>query len=253
MEAQIITSPEDGEDREEPLGQRRRGWREWSVSRLLESDFPARFSLERRCVGLGFTGWDAKAKVSRWVGFDYDGMLGHKAGLTEEQLRDIERRARAIPWVTVRRSKSGKGLHLYVFFKTPIPTADRYEHIALALAVLELLSREAGHDFQLKVDAKGVVLWVWHREMGQEGFALLHQGEPLDPAEIPDGWREGRGRRRRGRRREATHRPREDWKLHTSSTSNGLRATDSPPPGSKRKACSGRTPSGSRSFAKPRG
>ena len=93
-----------------------------------------------------------------------------------------------IPWVTVRKSTGGNGIHLYVFLPD-VPTANHTEHAALARAVLGQMSALVGYDFRAKVDACGWILWVWHRKMrGTDGLALLKQGEPL--LYIPPDWRD---------------------------------------------------------------
>ena len=57
-----------------------------------------------------------------------------------------------IPWVTVRKSTGGNGIHLYVFLPD-VPTANHTEHAALARAVLGQMSALVGFDFKAKVDA----------------------------------------------------------------------------------------------------
>jgi hypothetical protein len=142
--------------------------------------------------GIGLTGWDWKNRVSRWVGFDFDSISGHAEGhrnkLGDEELAEIERKAMEIPWVTVRKSTGGQGIHLYVFLPD-VPTANHTEHAALARSILGQMSALVGYDFQAKVDACGAVLWVWHRKMrGTDGLALIKQGGVL--AEIPADWRD---------------------------------------------------------------
>jgi hypothetical protein len=157
-----------------------------------DNDGEMLFNLEAHVEGIGLTGWDWRNRVSRYCGFDFDGIAGHAEGhrgkLTDEELAEVKKKAMEIPWVTVRKSTGGNGIHLYVFLPD-VPTANHTEHAALARAVLGQMSAVVGYDFQAKVDAVGVVLWVWHRKMrGTDGLALLKQGEVLK--DIPPNWRE---------------------------------------------------------------
>jgi hypothetical protein len=164
-----------------------------------ENDYEMTFSLDRYAEAIGLSGWSYKDRVSRWVAFDFDSIVGHAEGLGDEELAEVWKKATGIPWVTVRKSTGGIGIHLYVFFATPIPTADHTAHAALAQAVLGLMSALAGFDFKAKVDCAGGIVWVWARRMvGTDGLTLIKQGEPLK--DVPAGWRENlpvaTGRRR---------------------------------------------------------
>jgi hypothetical protein len=143
--------------------------------------------------GIGMTGWDWKKRMSRWVAFDFDAIVGHKERhqlkMTESELEEVKQLTIDIPWVTVRKSSGGKGLHLYVFFDPPILTQNHTEHAALARAVLGQLSALAKFDFNAKVDTCGHNMWVWHRKMkGTDGLALIKQGGALD--HVPPNWRD---------------------------------------------------------------
>ena len=156
------------------------------------TDSPMNFDLVTHVEGIGMTGWDWKNKVSKWVAFDFDAIIGHsdqhKKKLTPAEMNEVKKTAQKIPWVTVRKSTSGSGLHLYVFLND-IPTANHTEHAALARAVIGLLSAETGFDFSTKVDVCGGNMWVWHRKMaGTDGLKLISQGEVLK--NIPPNWRD---------------------------------------------------------------
>lgn len=144
------------------------------------------WSLADYATAIGTTGWDWYNRVSRWVGFDFDSVVTHAKGLSDTELDSIRDRVSSVPWITVRRSKSGKGLHLYVHFAKPVSTDNHACHAALARAVLYQLSALLGFNFESKVDTCGGILWVWHREASIEkgSFRLLKQGEPLNV--IPD-------------------------------------------------------------------
>jgi hypothetical protein len=139
---------------------------------------------------IGMTGWNWKQRVSKWVGYDFDAIIGHsekhERKLTDRELIDLEDAIRSIPWVTLRYSTSGKGRHIYVFVN--VPTNNHDEHAALARAILGMMSGITGFDFESKVDVAGGNLWVWHRRMTGDGLKLIKQGSVLE--DIPPHWKE---------------------------------------------------------------
>ena len=155
------------------------------------------FSLEQHAEAIGMTGWDWKNRVSRWVAFDFDAIIGHsdKHGkkLSDTELTKVQEVVAEIPFVTLRKSTSGKGLHLYVFLE-PVETANHNEHAALARAVLSMLSGITAFDFASKVDVCGGNMWVWARKMydkdgrQNDGLKLIKAGERL--TSIPANWKE---------------------------------------------------------------
>ena len=156
------------------------------------TDSPIKFPLEAHAEAIGMTGWDWKHRLSRWFAYDFDAIIGHSdkhfQKLTNEELDDVKNQAIAIPWVTVRKSTSGRGLHLYVFIE-PTPTANHNEHAALARSVLGKMSALTGFDFESKVDNCGGNMWVWHRKkMTNDGLKIIKQGEVLD--ELPPNWKD---------------------------------------------------------------
>ncbi len=159
------------------------------------------YDLAAHAEGIGMTGWDWENQLSRWVAFDFDHISGHKKGLTDEQLRELKEIVKSIPWVTLRKSTSGKGLHVYVMLQ-PYPTENHTEHAALARAILAKLSALCGFDFEAKVDVCGGNMWVWHRKMRDtDGLELVKSGDIL--TEIPINWKDHvkviSGRRRKTR------------------------------------------------------
>lgn len=163
------------------------------------SDSEIKWDLTAHAEGIGMTGWDWKHRVSRWVAFDFDSLVGHNKGLDQTDLDNIRKVACEIPWVTVRRSTSGAGLHLYVMLE-PIETKNHHEHAALARAVLGKMAAVSGLNLESKVDVCGGNMWVWHRKMlGTNGLELVKRGELL--AEVPVNWRDHvevvRGRKHR--------------------------------------------------------
>jgi len=156
------------------------------------TDSPVKFDIAKHAEGVGMTGWDWVTRVSHWVAFDFDSLVSHeKAGLTSEELHVIEEKAILIPWVTVRKSTSGNGLHIYVFLTPAISTATHTEHSALARSILSTMSAIAGFDFCNKADICGSNMWVWHRKMVKsagEGLKLIKQGSPF--YDVQSNWRD---------------------------------------------------------------
>ena len=150
------------------------------------------FDLSVHAEGIGMTGWCWEQGVSKWVAFDFDSITGHSenhtAKLTAEELQEVQEAACSIPWVTVRKSTAGQGLHLYVFLDN-VPTATHTEHAALGRSILGKMSAAVGFDFTSKVDACGGVMWFWHRKLkGTDGLALIKQGSVL--IDIPINWKD---------------------------------------------------------------
>ena len=150
------------------------------------------FDLARHVEGIGMTGWDWKNKKSLWVAFDFDAISGHSdkhtSKLSPQQLQEVQDTAVKIPWVTVRKSTGGMGLHLYVFLE-PVDTENHNEHAALARAILGKMSAATGFDFSAKVDICGGNMWCWHRKMnGTDGLSLIKTGGKLDT--VPVNWKD---------------------------------------------------------------
>jgi len=138
--------------------------------------------------GVGLTGWNWARRCSLWVAYDFDSIANHKQGLSADELEALKTTAMQIPWVTVRKSTSGRGYHLYVFLPS-ISTENHTEHAALGRAILGMLSAKTGFDFQSKVDACGGNMWVWHRKMtGTDGLKLIKAGSTL--TDIPVNWKD---------------------------------------------------------------
>jgi hypothetical protein len=99
-------------------------------------DFELKFPLDDYCDGIGSTGWDWVTKRSRWVGFDFDAIVGHAegVGIAGEELDRVRQAAQALPYVEVRKSTGSAGLHLYILFEDDVAfdTQNHSEHAALA-------------------------------------------------------------------------------------------------------------------------
>lgn len=205
MEVQIIVAKDGGERVEGDFKGRKYlaytdGAQTWKPIRIPVNanteptfeDGPMSYNLQEHAEGIGMTGWDWYSRVSRWVAFDFDAITGHsekhQKKLTDVELQTIRDRVQNIPWVTLRKSTGGKGLHLYVFLEH-ITTNNRNEHAAVARAVLSQLSGIAGFDFAGKVDICGGNMWCWHRKMkGTEGLQLLKTA--TETGTVPPNWRD---------------------------------------------------------------
>ena len=201
METQVNVLAGDGE----PVDDKRNTWTdgttEWFNFRVPKNansdpyfnDWTIRFPLDDHVEAIGSTGWDWKNRVSRWVGFDFDTITGHAAGvgITDAELRDVQEVASSFDFVEVRRSTGGGGIHLYVLLDA-IPTANHNEHAALARAVLGMLSSESGFDFAAQVDACGGNMWIWHRKAWKsDGLSLIKAAErSLTVEDLPLNWRD---------------------------------------------------------------
>ena len=205
MECQVNVAQDGGERIEgDYRGRKWHGWSDglttWKSFRIpyqaysdpYYTDTDIKFNLEDHVEAIGMTGWNWYHQVSQWVAFDFDALIGHSdkhtAKLTDEELENVKQAASNIPWVTIRKSTSGKGLHLYVFLDS-VPTANHHEHAALGRAILGIMSGMTGFDFENRVDICGGNMWVWHRKMeGTDGLELIKEGTILK--EIPKHWRD---------------------------------------------------------------
>lgn len=205
MEVQVNVA-QDGGERVSTEGYRGRTWhsytdgiQKWYSFRIPRKAFSEpeyidteiKFDLAEHAEGIGLTGWCWEHKISKWVGFDFDAISGHSiqhsAKLSDPELEAVKKAACDLPWVTVRRSTSGNGLHLYVFVDD-VPTETHTEHAALARAILGKMAAVTGFDFKSKADLVGGVLWIWHRKMNSanRGLELIKQGGILK--DIPINW-----------------------------------------------------------------
>lgn len=203
-ECQVNVAQDGGERIEgEYCGREWQGWTDglqtWKPFRIpfnakdnpSYTDSEMRFDLSVHAESIGMTGWDWQNQVSLWVGFDFDALVGHsdqhKRKLTPEQLQEVTKSVMDIPWVTIRTSTSGRGLHLYVFLDE-VPTANHLEHAALARAILGKLSALARYSFESKVDACGGNMWIWGRRQAQNGLMCIREGTLL--YDVPANWRD---------------------------------------------------------------
>ncbi len=192
--------------RGEPVDGKRATWtdgiNEWWNVRIPKNayddpkfkDYKLKWPLEEHAEGIGTTGWDWKERCSRWMGFDFDALTGHAAGvgIDDDALLEVRKAAEALPFVEVRKSTGGKGIHLYVYTDA-IPTANHTEHAALARCVLGMMSSETGFDFASQIDCCGGVMWIWHKKLTlkNQGLSLLKPSEKvLILEDMPSNWKD---------------------------------------------------------------
>ena len=198
MEVQVNVAQDDGEPVDGVYkGRKWRAWskdgEQWKSFRIplktgTYDDTPIRFSLDHS-EGIGMTGWNFVKKQSEWVGYDFDSIANHDAGLTEQQLDEVRNVLFSLPYVTLIKSTSGKGYHMYVFLETPVHTENHDEHAAVARSILHYIAGQTGYDLVSAVDVCGMVLWAYHRkQLGTDGLTLVKSGDKFSA--LPGNWRD---------------------------------------------------------------
>lgn len=208
MEVQVNVAQGNGE-RVEAGDFRGKAWIEWTdgierwksfrmplnaMSTPENNDYPLNFNLEKHVDGIGLTGWDFTNRISKYVAYDFDAMVGHSdkhtKKLSDTELLEIQNVITKLPFLTLRKSTSGKGLHLYIFLE-PIETSNHTEHAALARAILSMIAGKTGYNFTDKVDICGGNMWIYHRkQLGTDGLKLIRQGDILTKDMIPSNWKD---------------------------------------------------------------
>ena len=213
MEIQVNVLAADGE----PVAGKKSTWTNgsdtWHSIRIPKNaatdptweDYKIGYPFDLYAEGIGMTGWDWKARRSRHFGYDFDALTGHAQGIgiNDDQLEKVKQAACALPYVEVRRSTGGGGIHLYVYLDDAgVPTENHTEHAALARCILGMMSAECSFDFASAIDACGHVMWIWHRKMSAEnhGLEIIKPAtKRLSEADLPKNWRDHievvRGRR----------------------------------------------------------
>lgn len=162
----------------------------WGEARY--KDRPLTYSPADHIKFVGTTWWDFENKVSLAAVFDVDAVQGHSSTTTtctEDQIDEIIERARSLPYVTLARSKSGNGIHIYIWFDTDdLPQTNNHnEHSGLARFVLNKMCQDAEFDFNQYVDVVGSVFWFYADERGENGFDLIQEaGQRLKSIDLGD-------------------------------------------------------------------
>ncbi len=108
---------------------------------------------------IGSTGRNWRTESSEFVGFDFD-IPERKSGTASDNLDRVRSELSKLPYVEVRHSKSGVGLHARVILEGTVAKSSGH-HTANAEAVLEHLIQETGLPLNDWVDCKGGNLWHW--------------------------------------------------------------------------------------------
>lgn len=204
METQINVAADNGEPVDGKRSTYTDGEFEWFNIRVPKNaasnpefrDYELRWPLDLHIEGIGMTGWRWATRRSIWVAFDFDSLTGHAKGIgvSNEELERVKQAAMLLPYVEVRKSTGGAGIHLYVYFdEEGIPTENHTVHAALGRCVLGMASSETGFDFASQIDACGGNMWFWHRKMtpGNEGLTLIKPAEKvLSISDLPSNWRD---------------------------------------------------------------
>jgi len=129
------------------------------------------------CQNFGMTGWDWLNRRTKWVlvaDFDVadDGKKTPRTVTVEEMDRIIALLSR-IPWLTLKRSKGGRGVHAFARFSEPLPADDRGAHQRIANSVREFVEQTIGEP--LPADKTGSVAYVWTRHPKPDAFAIINE------------------------------------------------------------------------------
>ena len=119
-----------------------------------------------------------------------------------------------MPYVEVRRSTGGIGIHLWALLHNAgIPCENHTVHAAIARCILEMMSRDCQFDFTSEVDCAGGNMWIWHRKMtaANQGLALIKPAtQLLSEADLPANWRDHIQVKKRKKESAPTAKPAED-------------------------------------------
>jgi hypothetical protein len=202
METQLNVAVGDGEPVEGKRSTFSNGTDTWHSIRAPKdansephwTDYELRFALTDHAEGIGMTGWDWQNRRSLSVAYDFDALTSHATGvgITDEALAQVKEAACALPYVEVRRSTGGGGIHLRTYLDG-IPCENHTVHAALARAILGMMSSECNFDFASQIDCCGGVMWIWHRKMTAEnhGLELIKPAtKVLTAADLPANWRD---------------------------------------------------------------
>lgn len=156
-------------------------------------DRPRQFLFDEHLLAIGSSGWNWKRKESWWLGFDFDSLVGHAEGVGASDA-ELEAVVRAAPdYVDVIRSTRGGGKHLYIYFdKDNAPKTNSHtEHAAMARAFLQKMALQVHFDFDTRMDVCGLIMWLWHRQMGDNGYVPVKKATvTLSANDIPPNWRD---------------------------------------------------------------
>lgn len=125
--------------------------------------------------GVGVNGWNWCDQLSEYCTYDLDSIANHGDGLTDEHLAKIVGRLMDVPEVEIVRSKSGRGIHVRVFFDPQPHALTHAEHARNGARALAWLAQKTGLPLQAAVDACAKIAWIWHQDTAPGGFRLLKE------------------------------------------------------------------------------
>ena len=125
--------------------------------------------------GVGTNGWNWCDQVSEYATYDLDSVANHGDGLTDDQLAEIVGKLMEVPEAEIIRSKSGKGIHVRVYFDPQPRALTHAAHSHNAARALAWLAQKIGLPLEAAVDASGKIGWIWHQDTAPGGFQLLKE------------------------------------------------------------------------------
>ncbi len=125
--------------------------------------------------GVGVNGWVWDDGLSEYVTFDLDSVANHGDGLSDERLAEIIGRLMDVPEAEIIRSKSGRGIHVRVYFDPKPRALTHAEHARNGARALAWLAQKTGLPLQAAVDMCGQIAWIWHQDTAPGGFELLKE------------------------------------------------------------------------------
>lgn len=192
LELQVSVSPVGGEPVEGKKSTFTDGVNEWFSFRIpkatakgmLWDDFTLRFNLAKHVESIGASGWDWKSNVARWVGFDFDSSTSHAtSGIDDAQLTTIVSALSKLPYVEIRKSTSGSGLHAYVFLDAPCHSRKQLGEYGRR--VLAQMSDDCGLDLSKDIDKVGQNMWIASRRATIENGGLSLIKPATETFELP--------------------------------------------------------------------
>ena len=148
------------------------------------ADWTITFDPAKRVTRVGTTWWNWETRKSIAVGLDIDVADGHAEGTTTvstEKLNLLVDQLSTLPYITMVRSTSGRGLHVYVFFNADdLPSAaTHHEHADNARRVLAKIETDLGYELSQHVDCVGSMFWFWSNTSTERSFSLVKRGGTL--------------------------------------------------------------------------
>ncbi|MHA1790267.1 MAG: primase-helicase family protein [Candidatus Helarchaeota archaeon] len=205
MECQVMVSPEGGTPIQGTYKNKKwkgytdgnETWKNfripWNTSdKAIFEDTNLTWDFATHVKAIGLTGWNWINSESCYLSYDIDSLSGHKTGLTESELQEIEKTLSSIPWVTLVRSGGGKGLHLYLHLEKPVKTQNHNEHAALTRSLISVLTIKTGLNLIDKFDVVGGILWIWeNRAEITKGLKYIKKAKEKFPISfIPKNWKD---------------------------------------------------------------